>query len=120
MKIAVSSTGKDLNSAVDPRFGRARFFIVIDTETGAFSAHDNTQSMNALQGAGIQSAKNVADLGVQTVVSGNMGPKAFSTLHAAGIDIFTGASGTVQDALDAFNDGTLHKSGSANVEGHWM
>ena len=120
MKIAVSSTGKDLNSAVDPRFGRARFFIVIDTETGAFSAHDNTQSMNALQGAGIQSAKNVADLGVKAVVSGNMGPNAFSTLLAAGIDMFTGASGTVQDALDAFKAGTLLKSEKANVEGRWM
>ena len=120
MKIAISSTGKDLSSVVDPRFGRARFFIVIDTETGAFSIHDNTQNLNALQGAGIQSAKNVADLGVKAVVSGNMGPKAFSTLLAAGIDIFTGASGTVQDTLDAFNNGTLHKSASANVEGHWM
>ena len=120
MKIAISSTGKDLNSTVDPRFGRARFYIVINTETDAFSAHDNTQNLNALQGAGIQSAKNISDLGVQAVISGNMGPKAFSTLHAAGIDIFTGASGTVQDALDAFKDGSLHKSEKANVEGHWM
>ena len=57
---------------------------------------------------------------MQVVISGNMGPKAFSTLHAAGIDIFTGASGTVQDALDAFKDGSLQKSEKANVEGHWM
>ena len=120
MKIAISSTGKDLTSAVDPRFGRARFFIVIDTETNAFSAHDNTQNLNALQGAGIQSAKNVADLGVKAVVSGNMGPKAFSALLAAGIDMYTGASGTVQDALDAFNAGTLQKSERANVQGHWI
>ena len=120
MKIAVSSTGKDLNSAVDQRFGRARFFIVIDTETGAFTAHDNTQNLNALQGAGIQSAKNVVDFGAKAVISGNMGPKAFSAFQAAGVDMYTGAAGTVQEAVDAFKSGTLQKAGKANVEDHWM
>ena len=120
MKIAVSSTGKDLSSIVDQRFGRARFFIVIDTETGEFSAYDNTQNLNALQGAGIQSAKNVVDFGAKAVITGNAGPKAFSTLQAAGIDIYTGAAGTVQEAVDAFKAGALQKAGKANVEGHWM
>ena len=120
MKIAVSSTGRDLNSAVDQRFGRARFFIVIDTETGAFTAHDNTQNLNALQGAGIQSAKNVVDFGAKAVISGNMGPKAFSALQAAGVDMYTGAAGTVQEAVDAFKSGTLQNAGKANVKDHWM
>jgi len=120
MKVAVSSTGRDLNSGVDQRFGRARFFIVVDTETGAFTVHDNTQNLNALQGAGIQSAKNVVDFGAEAAISGNMGPKAFSTLQAAGVDMYTGAAGTVQEAVDAFKAGTLQKVGKANVEGRWM
>jgi len=120
MTIAISSMGRELSSMVDQRFGRARFFIVVDTETGDFTVHDNTQNLNAMQGAGIQSAKNVADLGVGAVISGNMGPKAFSTLQAVGIDMYTGASGTIQDAIDAFKAGTLQKSGKANVEGRWI
>ena len=120
MKIVVSSTGKDLNSSVDQRFGRARFFILFDTETGAFSAHDNTMDLNALQGAGIQAGKNVVYLGAQAVITGNMGPKAFTTLKTAGIEMYTGATGTVQEAIDDFKEGKLQRSGKANVEGHWI
>jgi len=120
MKIAVSSTGKDMDSRVDQRFGRAAFFIIVDTESEGFIARDNTQNLNAMQGAGIQSAKNVVDLGVQAVLTGNMGPKAFSTLQAAGVDVYTGVSGTINDAIETFKTGTLGKTGKPNVEGHWM
>jgi predicted Fe-Mo cluster-binding NifX family protein len=120
MKIAISAQGAGLDSPVDPRFGRARYFIVIDTETGGISAHDNTLNLNAAQGAGIQAAKNVVDLGVQAVISGNVGPKAYSTLSAAGIEVYTGASGTVRYILDAFRAGKLSRVDKANVEGHWL
>ncbi|HUT62534.1 MAG TPA: NifB/NifX family molybdenum-iron cluster-binding protein, partial [Anaerolineae bacterium] len=106
MKIAISSQGKDMESAIDPRFGRTRYFIVVDTETGSFTLHDNEQNLNALQGAGIQAAKNVTDFGAQAVISGNIGPKAFATLNAAEIDVYTGAFGMVQDAVTAFKEGT--------------
>ena len=120
MKVAVSSTGKDMNSRVDQRFGRAPFFMVVDTESGDFTVRDNTQNLNALQGAGIQSAKNVVEMGAQAVLTGNMGPKAFSTLQAAGVNVYTGISGTIKDALETFKAGTLEKTGSPNVEGRWM
>jgi len=119
MKIAISAQGTDLASEVDPRFGRAKYFIVVDTETNEFNVHDNAQNVNALQGAGIQAAKNVADTGAQAVVSGNVGPKAFATLNAAGIDMYVGMSGTVQDAVNAFKAGTLQKTQSANVGARW-
>ena len=120
MKIAISAQGAGLDSPVDPRFGRARYFIVADTETGGISAHDNTVNLNAAQGAGIQAAKNVADLGVQAVITGNVGPKAYTTLSAAGIDVYTGASGTVRYIIDAFRAGKLTRTERANAEGHWM
>ena len=120
MKIAISSQGKEMSSTVDPRFGRARYFIVVDTETDAFTVHDNSQNLNAAQGAGIQAATNVANLGVQGVISGNVGPKAHSTLTAAEIDIYIGASGTVQDAVNAFKAGILTKADKANVRDHWI
>ena len=120
MKIAISAQGAGLDSPVDPRFGRARYFIVADTETGGISAYDNTVNLNAAQGAGIQAAKNVADLGVQAVITGNVGPKAYSTLSAAGIEIYTGATGTVRYILDAFRAGKLSPTQRSNVEGHWL
>jgi predicted Fe-Mo cluster-binding NifX family protein len=119
MKIAVTSQGRDLNSQVDPRFGRAKAFIVIDTETDEFSVHDNTQNLNAVQGAGIQAGRTVADLGVAAVLTGNVGPKAFATLQAADIKIYPGASGTVKQAVERFKAGQLQVADGANVEGHW-
>ena len=119
MKVAFSAQGKDTTSQTDPRFGRAKYFVVVDSDTGSFTAHDNSQNLNAPQGAGIQSAKNVNDFGAEAVVSGNVGPKAYAALMSAGIAVYTGASGTVQDALEAFKAGALNKADKANVEGHW-
>jgi predicted Fe-Mo cluster-binding NifX family protein len=119
MKLAVTSQGDNLQSSLDPRFGRARHFVIVDTETGAFSVVDNTVSLNAAQGAGIQAAKRVAELGVEGVITGHVGPKAFSTLQAAGVKIHVGASGTVADAIEQFKTGKLAAAASADVEGHW-
>ena len=120
MQIAITSQGSDITSAVDPRFGRAKYFIVVDTETGDTSAHDNSQNLNALQGAGIQAARNVMDLGVAAVVTGNVGPKAFATLQAGGVKICVAAGGTVAEALENFKANKLECVNKANVEGHWI
>ena len=119
MKLAVTSQGNNLKAPLDPRFGRAKYFIVVDTETGAFSAADNTVNLNAAQGAGIQAGKRVAELGVEGLITGHVGPKAFSTLQAGGVKIYTGASGTVADAIEQFKSGKLAAAASADVEGHW-
>ncbi len=119
MKIAISSRGDALGAAVDPRFGRAAKFILFDTATGSFEVRDNAQSLNAAQGAGIQAAETISRLGAQAVITGHCGPKAFRTLQAAGIQVVTGAQGTVADVVDAFRKGTLRPAESADVEGHW-
>ena len=120
MKVIVTSQGQDLDSPVDPRFGRAKYFLVVDTETGDFSATDNSQNLNAAQGAGVQAGKNVVDLGAEAVITGHVGPRAFATLQAGGVAIHTGASGTVADAIEQFKAGTLMQSSGADVEGHWV
>lgn len=119
MKIAVTSAGKTLESPVDPRFGRAAYFVLVDTDTGAFEAHDNAQNLNAAQGAGIQAAQTVSSLGAEAVITGHCGPKAFRTLRAAGIQVVVGAEGTVAEVLEAFKTGKLKATESADVEGHW-
>lgn len=120
MKIAVTSQGTELSSPVDPRFGRAKYFLIFDTETDAAEVCDNDQNLNAPQGAGIQAARAVVEQGAQAVITGNVGPKAFATLQAAGVDVFTQATGTVRQALDHWRIRKLKAAGKANVEGHWV
>ncbi len=120
MKIAITAQQDNMDGPVDPRFGRARWFIVYDTETDEFTASNNEQNLNAAQGAGIQAAQNVARLGVAAVITGHVGPKAFTTLQAAKIKIFTGASGTVKEAIGKFQAKKLQTTDKADVEGHWM
>ncbi|MCP4645330.1 MAG: dinitrogenase iron-molybdenum cofactor biosynthesis protein [bacterium] len=120
MKVAITSQGPDMSSEVDARFGRARFFLVVDNETGECEAHDNTQNLNAAQGAGIQAAQNAVELDVEAVITGNVGPKAFSALQAGGVKVYIGAAGSVESALDSFNSGGLECAGNANVESHWV
>jgi predicted Fe-Mo cluster-binding NifX family protein len=119
MKLIITAQGQNLDSAVDPRFGRARYFLLVDTDAGGFIAHDNAQNLNAPQGAGIQAAQTVARLGPEAVLTGHVGPKAFAVLRTAGIAVYTGATGTVREAIDAFKANKFQAAQSANVEGHW-
>jgi len=120
MKIAITAQGKELSSEIDLRFGRAKWLIVIDIETNDFQAHDNVVNLNAVQGAGIQTGQNIANLGVEAMVTGNVGPNAFKTLNKAGVKIFLAEKQTVQEAIDSFKAGKLKEIDQASVEGHWI
>ncbi|MGW8257131.1 MAG: NifB/NifX family molybdenum-iron cluster-binding protein [Thermoguttaceae bacterium] len=119
MKIIITSQGTTLESQVDPRFGRAKHFLIVDTDTGEFSAHENSQNLNASQGAGIQAAQTVAQLGAEAVLTGNVGPKAFATLQAANIAVYTSAAGTVNEAIEQYKNRRLALAAKANRQGHW-
>ena len=120
MKVAITSQGKELSSEIDLRFGRAKWIIVVDTETGEFQLQDNVVNLNAVQGAGIQTGQNIANLGVEAVITGNIGPNAFKTLNAAEVKMFLAQKQTVRQALDLFKVGKLKEVDGANVEGHWI
>lgn len=119
MKVAVTTQGQELSSLLDPRFGRARWIVIVDTDTGEHQVHDNTVNLNMAQGAGIQTAKRVIDLGAAAVVTGNVGPKAFATLNAAQVAIFLAGETTVAGAIEALKNEKLQSVSQANVEGHW-
>jgi len=119
MKVAISTSGADWNAPLDTRFGRAAKFLVYDTVAASLTVVDNTQNLNATQGAGIQSAQTVAATGATALVSGHCGPKAFRVLAAAGIAVFTSDAATVKEALDLFQAGKLQRLQGADVEGHW-
>ena len=120
MKIAFTTSGKDLGAPLDRRFGRAAAFLVYDTDSRTFEVVDNLQNLNAAQGAGIQAAEAVARTGAKAVVTGNCGPKAFRVLEAAGIKVYNASAATIEEALVMYHEGRLAEASSANVEGHWM
>lgn len=119
MKIAITAQDRTMDSELDPRFGRTRYFIVFDTESGEHEVVDNDQNLHAAQGAGVQAAQNVAGLGVEVVLTGNCGPKAFSVLGKAKVAVHIGVTGTVKEAVEKFTAGTLQAAAEPNVDGHW-
>ena len=120
MKIAVSSSGKDFDAQLDPRFGRAAYFIIVDPEIMAFEVVENQQSLNLPQGAGIQAAKTIVDNKADVLITGHCGPKAFKVLQSAGVIIAIGAKGSVADAIQQYKNGELEVAQEADVEGHWV
>ncbi len=120
MKIAITSSGQNLDSEVDLRFGRAAGFIIYDIENDSFEYADNTQNLNAMQGAGIQAAQNVVEQQVGAIITGNCGPKAFAVLSSAGVKIYIGAQGSVKEVIEKFKNNELQLAQTANVQGHWM
>jgi len=117
MKIGVSSTGENLEANVDPRFGRCKYFLIIDSDSMKYETISN-ESAIASGGAGIKAAQTIAKKGVKIAITGNMGPNAYQTLNAAGIKIFTGADGTVKQAIEQYKKGELKESQQANVNRH--
>ncbi len=120
MKVAVTSSGQNLESNLDPRFGRAPYFLIVDTDTLDFEVKPNEQNMDLPQGAGIQAGKTVANFGVQAVITGNCGPKAYNVLHAAGIGIVTGTKGSIREVVKQFKNNAFEYSQGPNVDGHWI
>ena len=106
MKVAVSSLGSDMNSPVDPRFGRAQYFLIVDIETMEFEAILNP-NIDAPGGAAIQSAQLIGNKGIEAVITGQVGPNAFQTLSAIGVRIYHTIGGTVRQTVELYKAGQL-------------
>jgi predicted Fe-Mo cluster-binding NifX family protein len=117
MKIAITSSGDNLDSQIDPRFGRCQYFVIVNPDTMDFEAMQNESAM-ASGGAGIQAAQTIVNVGINAVITGNVGPNAFEVLSASGIETMTGASGTVRHALELYKSGGLQSSAGATVGAH--
>jgi predicted DNA-binding protein (UPF0251 family)/predicted Fe-Mo cluster-binding NifX family protein len=107
-KIAVTSEGPAMDDLMDPRFGRAGGFIVVDPDTLEFNYVENGAAQARSQGAGIQAAETVANAGANAVLTGYVGPKAFSALSAAGIKIGHNLENmTVRQAIEIYKKGQV-------------
>jgi predicted Fe-Mo cluster-binding NifX family protein len=119
MRIAFSTSGNNLNSDLDSRFGRTPKFLVYNLENDTYEVIDNEKNLNAAQGAGIQSAETLVKQGVQALVTGHCGPNAYRVLLAAGIKIYYTGAVKISEALEKIRMGKLQEAKNADVEGHW-
>ena len=118
MKLAFSATGRDLDSDIDPRFGRCAYFLIVNPDDMTFEAFEN-ESVALGGGAGIQSAQFVASRGAQVVITGNVGPNAIRALDAEGIEVIVGAGGPIREAIEQYKRGALSPTNQANVADHF-
>lgn len=109
MKIAISTTENSTDAIMDERFGRAPGFIVLDSSTAEHEFIDNQQNVDARQSAGIQSAQGLVNKGVDAVISGHCGPKAFRVLNDAGVKVFMSAPVKVSEAVSKLQAGQLEQ-----------
>jgi predicted Fe-Mo cluster-binding NifX family protein len=118
LKIAITATGQTLDADVDPRFGRCQYLLIADPVTLDFEVVENS-SAAVSGGAGISTGQMVASKGVEAVLTGNCGPNAHQVLAAAGINVITGVSGKVKDAIEEYKLGTFSASQQPNVAEHF-
>lgn len=119
MKVAISAKGTELSSPVDPRFGRAAYILIVDTDTMEYETIDNSANVNSFKGAGIQAATMIYDKGAEVLMTGYCGPKAFSTLQAAGVKVVSDVEGTVGEAVELLKADKVEFTDSANADAHW-
>ena len=118
MKAVVSAQRPDIDALVDPRFGRAPWLVVVDVESGAWSAHAN--DAEGERNAGLAAAATAIELGADAVVTGNVGPNAHHVLTTRGLGVHQAGNGvTVRDAVAALADGRLAGLAAPSVAGGW-
>ncbi len=119
MKVAVSASSPDLESSVDPRFGRCPYYLIVDPKTMAFETVENPH-VGASSGAGIQAAQLVTQKNVEAVLTGSCGPNAFQTLKAAGVKVVVGVTGTVSEAVRKYASGSdFREAAGPDVPAHY-
>ena len=117
MKLVLTSKGKSLDSEIDPRFGRCPYFCLLDPATMKAEFYENP-ALSSPGGAGIKAAQFVIDTGARALLTQNVGPRAFSTLSAGGVEIYTVESGTLLEAVEKWKKGELKKVGEPTSDIH--
>ena len=115
MKICITSQGNDLEAQVDPRFGRCQYFIIVDTDTDETDVSENPNK-DGMGGVGVQSGQLMAEKQVKVVLTGNVGPNAFQTLQAGGIEVITGVSGKIKEVIEKYKKGELKATQGPSVD----
>lgn len=116
MKIIITASSDNIEGPFNPRFGRADYFMLYDSDTQEWMAFQNPAA-DARGGAGPQAVQFINGKNPEIVISGRYGPSAFTALEAAGIKAYIASDGTVSDVLGQFLDGQLAQAGAATGPG---
>ncbi|MBA3012130.1 MAG: NifB/NifX family molybdenum-iron cluster-binding protein [Proteobacteria bacterium] len=119
MKLAVTSKENRLDSALDPRFGRAAYILIVDTKTLEYEVLDNMKNKNSFKCAGIQAAAMVSDHDAEVLLTGFCGPNAFKRLATEGVKVVNDQSGRVINVVQKFKQGNVVFADTANKEKYW-
>ena len=119
MRVAVTAMGPDLDAQIDPRFGRAQYILIVESDDRLVDVIDNSVNRDSMRGAGIQAGKTLADKQVDVLLTGNCGPNAFQALRAAGVKVGTEQRGTVREALQRLSNNEVPFVEAPNVDAHW-
>jgi predicted Fe-Mo cluster-binding NifX family protein len=117
MKVVVTADGAGLDAPASSVFGRCQAYVVVDTDAMEAETLENP-AMNSASGAGIEAAQFVVDQGAEAVITGNVGPNAYSVLQAAEVPVFLLEEGTVRQVVEAFEQGRLSEAGGATGPAH--
>lgn len=118
MKVAICAKGKGLDAEVDQRFGRCSYFVIVDPDSCLKLDAIPNKSAESAGGAGPQAVRQLSSLGVEAVILGNLGPNAATALEAANIRAYSGAEGTVEQAMQKLREKKLFPLSEANVSSH--
>jgi predicted Fe-Mo cluster-binding NifX family protein len=104
MKTIITSTGNELSSKFDLRFGRARYFCLFDEDSGETKFYKN-EYLNAQSGVGSKVAEKMIELGAKKIISGDFGPNAKKLLNKFKVQmvVIQDNNITVQDIIDNLN-----------------
>jgi len=121
MKIAICCLENNEKSQVSERLGRSPWLGIYDTDTDKWEFLENSQNLNAAQGAGIQTGQNLVNAGAEVVLARNFGPKAMQVLQMAGVKVCEVPCGEdISECIRMYKSGELKELASANVESHWI
>jgi len=118
MRICITAQGNDPEAQVDPRFGRCQYFVIADTDTDETDVLENSNK-DGMGGVGVQSGQLMAEKQVKVILTGNVGPNAFQTLQAGGIEVITGVSGKVKEAIEKYKKGEFKTTQGPSVDSHF-
>jgi len=119
MKICITSLGPDLDSPIDPRFGRAQYLLLLDQEGNLEEALPNS-GIEAMRGAGIAAAQQIVNKGIKILITGNIGPNAFGVLAQSGVKVALVPPGvSVKEAFKMWEQDKLSLVRQPTVPGHF-
>ena len=116
MKIVISAKGRDIESNIDTTFGRASFFLILDTKTKKSKVIENN-ARDRPSGVGVTVGNIVADEEIDAVLTNNIGLLAFEIFEQCGIKVYQG-EGKIKDAIQQFSEGKLSKITKPTVPKH--